>query len=99
MFELSLAPPVLSSLRSPFSFVLIACAIVSCDGGTYGPRQLPPTGRRLAVGELTACALDSIGSVYCWGTNSSRWEYGADPTTLPSSSSPTLVPIPHLTAL
>ena len=85
--------------RHPIALLVVALALGACDNGTFGPQQLPPTGRRLAVGELTACALDTIGKVYCWGTNSTRWEYGADPSILPSSSTPTLVPVPSLSAL
>jgi alpha-tubulin suppressor-like RCC1 family protein len=74
--------------------------VASCGADQIiAPGSSPPSGRRLAVGETTVCALDENGKVFCWGTNSLQWEYGTDTTTLPSSSSPVAVPIPALTAI
>jgi alpha-tubulin suppressor-like RCC1 family protein len=75
---------------------LLPIILIACGDGPSAPTNITPTGRRLSVGELTACALDSVGKVYCWGTNSPRWEYGTSPTNVPASQSPVLVPIPNL---
>jgi alpha-tubulin suppressor-like RCC1 family protein len=60
------------------------------------PSSSPPSGRRISVGETTACALDNVGKVFCWGTNSVRMEYG---DSSPASASPVAVSLPTLTAI
>jgi len=60
------------------------------------PVSTVPTGRRLSVGEATVCALDAVGKVYCWGSNSNYWEYGVDSVTRPGSGSPVVVPVATL---
>jgi alpha-tubulin suppressor-like RCC1 family protein len=56
-------------------------------------------GRRLFVGESTACALDRDGAVWCWGRNSEYFEYGVNPSVLAPSSTPVAVPVPRLMSL
>lgn len=53
------------------------------------PKENVPAGRRLIAGEQVACALNSTGTVYCWGLNSAFWEYGASPDAVPGRGAPT----------
>jgi hypothetical protein len=52
----------------------LVLVVASCDGST-DPGQNLEFGRRLAVGELTACALTSAGGTDCWGANGTYLEY------------------------
>jgi alpha-tubulin suppressor-like RCC1 family protein len=45
---------------------------------------------QIASGDSHTCALTSVGTIYCWGSNSNG-QLGADPSSLPRSSSPVLV--------
>ena len=86
--------------RRLLTVAITTVIVIGCGSDTInGPLTAAPTGRRLSVGETTACGLDSIGVVFCWGANSTRWEYGASPATLPASASPVAVPVPALTAI
>ena len=47
---------------------------------------------QVSVGSMSACALNSSGVAYCWGTNSySRLGSGVDPSTTAQSSVPVMV--------
>lgn len=78
-----------------------ACLLLgACGADTIvAPVDTGLTGRRLSVGEATTCALDSAGTVFCWGTNSAFWEYGADPATRAPAPLPVPVPVPALSKL
>ena len=79
-----------------------AVAAVACSESPTGPSgsPAPASSRRLSVGELTACALDPNGKVYCWGLNSGSYEeFGAPVTTLPGGSTPMAVPMPALASI
>lgn len=70
--------------------VPLAAAVVliaGCDGST-DPGPAIASGRRLAVGELTVCALTNAGGTDCWGANGTYIEYGS------AQTPPTNVPAP-----
>ena len=71
--------------------------VASCDGST-DPGEGTGLGRRLAVGELTSCALNSAGATYCWGANSSYVEYG-NATILPKNAPTAIATGPTFKAL
>ncbi|MDA1082097.1 MAG: hypothetical protein O2973_10550 [Gemmatimonadetes bacterium] len=73
--------------------VLAVCTLgaLSC-GDPVGPRSGSTLGRRLIAGERVACALNGVGSVYCWGLNSNFWEYAAPPEAIPGRGAPTQMP-------
>jgi len=92
----------MSSLRSlvRVGVVLLTAAVSSCgDNSPTGPSLGASTNRRLSVGEETACALDSGGALYCWGLNSTRFEYGVSPTAQGSSPAPVRLASPTFAAL
>ncbi|MEX1183128.1 MAG: hypothetical protein WEF86_07815 [Gemmatimonadota bacterium] len=49
------------------SALLLAVAIVGCDGGALGPVDLSGGFRRIAVGADHSCGLAADGSAFCWG--------------------------------
>ncbi|HUF66637.1 MAG TPA: hypothetical protein VMM17_11745 [Gemmatimonadaceae bacterium] len=55
---------------------LLAALLVACSGEATAPPASEPEGRRLSVGETTACAIHSSAQIYCWGDNSSYMEFG-----------------------
>jgi alpha-tubulin suppressor-like RCC1 family protein len=59
----------------PAAVLLIALA--ACQRVTE-PTNSEGSGRRLSVGESTVCALDPGSVVYCWGSNSTFFEYGSN---------------------
>ncbi len=64
-------------------------AVMACGDATSPTTTTSVTlGRRLIAGEQVACALRNDGTVFCWGGNSTFWEYAAAPATLPGGDSP-----------
>lgn len=66
----------------------------SPGGDADAPREVTSTGvlagtelRRIAVGAAHACALDSAGRAYCWGSND-HGQLGVDKRVLPASDEP-----------
>lgn len=79
---------------------LAVCFVVSCGEGSTAPIDIPSAHGLLAVGELTACALDATNSLYCWGANTATYfEYGMNPTVRPASDAPVRVSAPPLVSL
>src|SRR3954447_15118182 len=79
--------------------IAIASAAAACSDGSTAP-NVDLTSGRLSVGEQTACALQTDGTMYCWGQNSTFYlEYGVDPAIQPTSGSPVRVPAPALMSL
>jgi alpha-tubulin suppressor-like RCC1 family protein len=86
-------------MRGPRSgSIFFAVALIA--GACANPNEVDPAiegTRRLAVGAATACALDPVGTVYCWGVNTGFLEYGS--STVSSSGSPVAVPVQPLLSL
>jgi alpha-tubulin suppressor-like RCC1 family protein len=76
----------------------LASAGAACSDGSTAPK-IDLTSGRLSVGEQTACALQTDGTMYCWGQSSIYFEYGMHPATQPTSGSPVRVPAPALVSL
>jgi alpha-tubulin suppressor-like RCC1 family protein len=85
--------------RSTASWSLLAATavIVGACQTLNEPNPSIEGSRRLAVGAATACALDPVGKVFCWGVNSNLLEYGT--TTVLSSGTPVAVPVPQLLSI
>jgi alpha-tubulin suppressor-like RCC1 family protein len=85
-------------MRTLSGFGLVALALLAV--GCLNPNESHPStegSRRLAAGASTACALDPSGKVFCWGLNSSFFEYGTG--ALSTSATPIEVPVPPLTSI
>src|SRR5689334_9243096 len=81
--------------------VAIAASLNGCgDGdGPTAPATATGSNRRLSVGEETVCALDGGGALYCWGLNSTRFEYGVSPTMQGPSPAPVKLSAPTFESL
>jgi alpha-tubulin suppressor-like RCC1 family protein len=83
-------------MNSARLLIPIAALLVAACSDSTPPGPAVGNGRRLHVGQWTACALDKDGHTECWGISSDFQEYGV---TAPSSPIPIPVPAPTLAAL
>lgn len=83
-------------MRLPLVLAGFSVAVAGC---TEPRGDAPNLGPRLAVGEATTCALDPNGQLFCWGNNSTFFEFGESPSTRPLSKIPVSVQVPLLAGL
>jgi len=84
---------VVSRSRRGRAFVAMM-VMAACSDGPTSPVTDGTGARGLAVGEETTCALDTDGALYCWGLNSTRFEYGTAPAERASSPTPVKMTLP-----
>jgi len=84
---------VVSRSRRGRAFVAMM-VMAACSDGPTSPLTAGVGARGLSVGEETTCALDTGGALYCWGLNSTRFEYGTAPTERASSPTPVKMTLP-----